>query len=227
MSLSRVLTLSTAAVWGVMPDAIRNILPRPRETRTCAGGLHIALSTVGGPGTGRVARRLEEVLLTLQGVERAEVNGALGSIFVGGETDSIDLDKLLSIIDEFDTDEESDEEFDEELVEELDEDDGEEADKDQTQGSGLSSMVGHHTRAGIRLGASLIGTGLAFAGSTVQAPRLSPSFPPCCNWPSPPRASVTSWSTASVAQPSVPCSRRRTSSPIRSRCARPDCSSSR
>ncbi|AWS46210.1 cation-translocating P-type ATPase [Streptosporangium sp. 'caverna'] len=176
MSLSRVLTLSTAAVWGVMPDAIRNILPRPREMRTCAGGLHIALSTVGGPGTGRVARRLEEVLLTLQGVERAEVNGALGSIFVGGETDSIDLDKLLSIIDEFDIDEDGDED-DEDFDEEFDEDDGEEADKDQTQGSGLSSMVGHHTRAGIRLGASLIGTGLALAGRTIQAPSLSPAVP--------------------------------------------------
>ena len=86
-----------------MPDAIRNVLPRPRETRACAGGLHIALRTVGGPGTDRVARRLEAVLLTLQGVERAEVNGALGSIFVGCEPGSVDLEKMLSIIDEFDT----------------------------------------------------------------------------------------------------------------------------
>src|SRR4051812_1219186 len=109
MSLSRVLTLSTSAVWGVMPDAIRNILPCPRETRACAGGLHIALRTIGGPGTDRMARRLEAVLLTLEGVERAEVNGSLGSIFVGGETGSIDLEKVLSIIEEFDADEDTDE----------------------------------------------------------------------------------------------------------------------
>ena len=111
MSLSRVLTLSTAAVWGVMPDAIRNVLRALVRCERVPVEFHIALSTVGGPGTDRVARRLEAVLLTLKGVERAEVNGALGSIFVGGEPDSIDLEEVLSIIEEFDTDEDSDEDI--------------------------------------------------------------------------------------------------------------------
>ena len=177
MSLSRVLAHSTAAVWGVMPDAIRNVLPRPRETRASAGGLQIALRTVGGPGTDRVARRLEALLLTLRGVERAEVNGALGSIFVGCEPGSVDLEKILSIIEEFDDGEDTDEDLGEDLGEEFDED----AEKDHARGSALSNLMGHHTRAGIRLGASLVGTGLAFAGRTVNLPPLSPVVPALLN----------------------------------------------
>jgi cation-transporting ATPase I len=175
------LALSTAAVWGVMPDAIRNVLPHPRETRACAGGLQIALRTVGGPGTDRVSRRLEALLLTLEGVERAEVNGALSCLFVGCEPGSVDLEKILSIIEEFDVDEDTDEDFGEGYDEEFDEDIGEDPERDQAQGSGLSNLMGHHTRAGIRLGASLVGTGLAFAGRTVNLPPLSPVVPALVN----------------------------------------------
>lgn len=158
MFLSRVLTLSAETLWEVVPGAVRNVLPRPRAVRACSGGFHVDLRAIGGPGTERSARRLEELLLVLDGVERVEVNGALGAVFVGGDSDSVDLDGLLSIIEELD---------------------GEEADttEEQAPGPSISTVVEQHTRAGIRLGASLIGTGLALAGRMAHLPALSPAVP--------------------------------------------------
>ncbi|WP_326820224.1 cation-translocating P-type ATPase [Streptosporangium sp. NBC_01756] len=155
MLLARVLTVSTEALWGVMPDVMRNALPRPRGRRTCPGGFHIDLRAIGGPGTERAARRLEALLLALDGVERAEVNGALGAVFVGCDVDAVDLESLLSVVEELDA--------------------GQEA--DQGQGPSLSGVVEQHTRAGIRLGASLLGTGLALAGRVARLPPLSPAVP--------------------------------------------------
>ncbi|MFF5209377.1 HAD-IC family P-type ATPase [Streptosporangium sp. NPDC000396] len=157
MFLSRVLTLSTEALWGVMPDAIRSTLPRPRGRRACPGGFHIELRRIGGPGTKRLAQRLEVLLLALEGVERAEVNGALGSIFVGGDVDSVDVELLMSIVDELDAEPDTEQE--------------------QPTGSTVSTLLEQHTRAGIRLGASLVGAGLALAGRVVHAPPLSPALP--------------------------------------------------
>ncbi|MEU0516928.1 cation-translocating P-type ATPase [Streptosporangium sp. NPDC006007] len=156
MFLSRVLTLSAETLWEVVPGAVRNVLPRPRAVRACSGGFHVDLRVIGGPGTERPARRLEELLLVLDGVERVEVNGALGAVFVGGDSDSVDLDGLLSIIDELD---------------------GEEPEGEEAPGPSISTLVEQHTRAGIRLGASLIGTGLALAGRVAHLPALSPAVP--------------------------------------------------
>ncbi|MEU7987369.1 HAD-IC family P-type ATPase [Streptosporangium canum] len=169
MLLSRVLTLSTDVLWGVVPDVIRNALPHPRGTRTSPGGLHIDLRAIGGPGTERLARRLEYLLLALEGVERAEVNGVLGSVFVGGDVDSIDLEKLLSIVEEFDGAPDEETEAGGGAAEDIEAGWG--------QGSPASRLVEHHTRAGIRLGASLLGAGLAFAGRVVHAPPLPPAVP--------------------------------------------------
>ncbi|MER5420635.1 HAD-IC family P-type ATPase [Streptosporangium roseum] len=159
MLLSRVLTLSTEALWGAVPDAIRNALPRPRGRRPAPGGFHVDLRAIGGPGTERVARRLEELLLALDGVERAEVNGALAAVFVGADADLVDLDELMSIIDELDSEQDAAE------------------DREQAWGSSLSSVVEQHTRAGLRLGASLVGAGLAFAGRAAHLPPLFPTVP--------------------------------------------------
>ncbi|WP_345003505.1 HAD-IC family P-type ATPase [Streptosporangium album] len=125
----------------------------------CPGGLHVDLRAIGGPGTERVARRLEALLLSLDGVERAEVNGALGTVFIGGDVDAVDLESLLSIIEDLDTEQDI------------------EQDTEQDQGSSLSGVVEQHTRAGIRLGASLLGTGLALAGRVARLPPLSPAVP--------------------------------------------------
>ncbi|MDP9862727.1 MULTISPECIES: HAD-IC family P-type ATPase [Streptosporangium] len=168
MFLSRVLTLPTEALWSVLPGAIQETLPRPRGRRSCPGGFHLDLRVIGGPGTGQVARRLEGLLLALEGVERAEVNGALGTVFVGCGEGLVDLEELTSIVEELDT------------LGALgalgtEEDSG--RDEEQDRVSSLSSVVEQHTRAGIRLGASLIGTGLAFAGRAARLPPLLPAVP--------------------------------------------------
>ncbi|GAA3122285.1 cation-translocating P-type ATPase [Streptosporangium carneum] len=171
MSLSRVLTLSAETVWGVLPAPLRNALPRARAVRATSGGFHVDLRAIGGPGTERLARRLEALLLVLDGVERAEVNGALGAVFVGGDSEAVDLERLLSIVEELDGGEEGEDEEPDELGEP-----GEEA-EEQGPGPSMSRVVEQHTRAGIRLGASLLGAGLALAGRAARVPPLSPVVP--------------------------------------------------
>ncbi|MER7130485.1 cation-translocating P-type ATPase [Streptosporangium saharense] len=168
MLLSRVLTLSAETLWEAVPDAVRRALPRPRAVRAAPGGFHVDLRAIGGPGTERLARRLEELLLALDGVERAEVNGVLGTVFVGGDGEAIDLERLLSVIADLD---------DEDAAEQ--EEEAEETEEPAGRGPGpaLARVVEQRTRAGIRLGASALGTGLALAGRFVHLPALSPVVP--------------------------------------------------
>src|SRR5688572_29058368 len=104
MFVPRLLSVPAETLWSVVPgairvvpDMVRNALPRSRGKRLCPGGLHVDLRAIGAPGSESKARRLENALLKLEGVERAEVNGVLGSVFVGCEPESIDLEKLLTI----------------------------------------------------------------------------------------------------------------------------------
>ncbi|MEV8636322.1 HAD-IC family P-type ATPase [Streptosporangium sp. NPDC051023] len=170
MLLSRVLTLSTETLWGLVPGAVRDALPHPRAIRATSGGFHVDLRSIGGPGTERLARRLEALLLVLDGVERAEVNGALGVIFVGGDCDVVDLEKLLSIVEELDGGEA-------EEAEEAGEPEEPGPLEELGPGPSMSRVVEQHTRAGIRLGVSLLGAGLAFAGRAAHVPPLSPVVP--------------------------------------------------
>ncbi|MFG2078040.1 cation-translocating P-type ATPase [Nonomuraea maritima] len=84
----------------MLPDPVRSVLPRSRRITPCPGGYRIELRNIGGPLTEETARALEE-RLRASGVVRAEVNGALRSVFVGCDETS-DLDKLLSIVDDSD-----------------------------------------------------------------------------------------------------------------------------
>lgn len=174
MFLSRVLTLSAETLWGAVPSAVRNALPRPRAVRACSGGFHVDLRAIGGQGTEEAARRLESLLLALEGVERAEVNGALGAVFVGGDGAAVDMGRLLAIVEEFDT-EEAGEGWEPEEAEGA----GEAGDAWEAQppGPSISRVVEQHTRAGIRLGATLVGAGLALAGRVTRLPPLFPSVP--------------------------------------------------
>ncbi|MEV7005748.1 HAD-IC family P-type ATPase [Streptosporangium sp. NPDC051022] len=168
MLLSRVLELSAETAWGVVPAAVRNALPRSRAIRPGSGGFHVDLRAIGGPGTERLARRLEALLVVLDGVERVEVNGALGSVFVGcGDGHAVDLQKLLKIVEALDAEEPGEGEEEGELGEE----------EEPPPGPSMSRVVEQHTRAGIRLGASLVGAGLAFAGRVARVPPLSPAVP--------------------------------------------------
>ncbi|TDD53483.1 hypothetical protein E1286_06890 [Nonomuraea terrae] len=137
---------------GVLPDPLRGAVPCPRRLATCPGGLHIDLHGIGGPGTETAAGRLEEMLLEQPGVDRAEVNGRLGCVFVGCDPDEVDQDKLMAIVAELDEQEERARHTPIRLAEE-------------------------HVRATIRLAAGVTGIGLAFAGRAAGLPRLTPAVP--------------------------------------------------
>ncbi|GAA4206070.1 cation-translocating P-type ATPase [Streptosporangium oxazolinicum] len=210
MFVPRLLSVPAETLWSVVPGAIkvvpgavRSVLPRSRGKRTCPGGLHVDLRVIGAPGSESKARRLENALLRLEGVERAEVNGALSSIFVGCDPGSINLKKLLAVIEALDSegaDDDEDDDDDDDLTDDYDiddlgedtedediEDEDAEFDEISPPGAGFlaSTLVEHHTarlverhtRAGIRLGASLLGAGMAFAGRAVHAPPLPPIVP--------------------------------------------------
>ncbi|GGO61012.1 cation-translocating P-type ATPase [Nonomuraea cavernae] len=94
--------LSVETLLNILPEPIRGLVPRPRHVRDCPGGVRVELRHIGGPGTEREARALEERLLAM-GMARAEVNGTLGSVFVSCEAGT-DRDKLLAVIEEYDRD---------------------------------------------------------------------------------------------------------------------------
>ncbi|GGP87023.1 HAD-IC family P-type ATPase [Streptosporangium pseudovulgare] len=174
MFVPRALRSPIEALWGIVPDPIRAALPGPREARACPGGVRIDLRRIGGPGTGRAARRLEERLLSMKGIGRAEVNGVLGWVFVGCDSASADLGRLLSIVDLFDGGA-GEEEFEPGPVEEAGDT------TDHSPRSPSSRLAENHMRAGIRLGASLLGAGLAVAGRALRTPLLPPSVPTVLN----------------------------------------------
>ncbi|MFC0551823.1 HAD-IC family P-type ATPase [Planotetraspora thailandica] len=120
--------------------------------RPCPAGLRIDLHGIGAPGTERAARRLERRLCAVTGVERAEVNGRLGSVFVGCDPDKVDQDELLAITEELD---EQEERARHKPVKPRDE----------------------HLRATIRLAAGVSGIGLVFAGRAARLPRLPVAVP--------------------------------------------------
>ncbi|MGJ6963298.1 HAD-IC family P-type ATPase [Streptosporangium sp. G11] len=208
MFVPRLLSVPAETLWSVVPgaikvvpDAVRNALPRSRGKRICPGGLHVDLRVIGAPGSEPKARRLENALLKLEGVERAEVNGVLGSVFVGCEPALINLEKLLTIVEALDGDggDDDDDDLTDDIAEGLEEavedevTEDEDAEEDIEAGEASSPEAGflasklaeHHTarlveqhaRAGMRLGASLIGAGVAFAGRAIHVPPIPPIVP--------------------------------------------------
>ncbi|MBF8187149.1 HAD-IC family P-type ATPase [Nonomuraea sp. K274] len=149
MALSGLLTADT--LLNMLPEPVRSILPRPRRVRPCPGGVRIELRNIGGPRTERRARALEERLLTM-GVPRAEVNGALGCVFVACDEQTADLDKLVAV------------------VEENDEGDG-------GAEPGVRDGVEQQARAAVSLAAHVAGTALATAGLLARVPRLPAAVP--------------------------------------------------
>ncbi|MFI7145067.1 HAD-IC family P-type ATPase [Nonomuraea sp. NPDC050022] len=141
---------SADTVLSVLPEPVRSMLPRPRRIQKCAGGVRIELRHVGGPGTEPAARVLED-RLRAAGVDRAEVNGALGCVFVSCDAATADLDKLATIVDELDV--------------------------EGTSGSVALDGVQQQARAAMSLGLHVLGTGLALAGRVARLPSLSPAVP--------------------------------------------------
>ncbi|MGI5493612.1 HAD-IC family P-type ATPase [Microtetraspora malaysiensis] len=118
----------------------------------CPGGLRIDLYGIGAPGTEDAAHRLEEGLRALPGVERAEVNGRLGCVFVGCDPGLVDQRKLVAIATEHDSKEERAQEPPIRLIEE-------------------------HARAVVRLAAGVAGIGWVFVGRAARVPGLPPVVP--------------------------------------------------
>ncbi|GAT67338.1 magnesium-transporting ATPase [Planomonospora sphaerica] len=167
MFLSRLLAVPADVLRDVVPDVLSGVLPRSRRVRACPGGVRIDLHVIGGPGTETAARRLEARLRAVDGVERAEVNGALGCVFVGTGADRSGHEELLSIVTELDGDPAVT---------------GPDADPEPDTGGGgphrpRVRVAERHARAAARLCAELTGAGLALAGKAVRLPRLSPAVP--------------------------------------------------
>ncbi|WP_240777722.1 cation-translocating P-type ATPase [Nonomuraea basaltis] len=137
----------------MLPQPVRGALSCPRQVRTCPGGARIELRKVGGPDSEDTARALEERLLCA-GVDRAEVNGALGFVFVGCDVDTVDMDKLVAIVEDFDEDAEAS--------------DG---------GSRAFDGVEQQARAAVNLGLHLAGTAVALVGQVARIPKLPATVP--------------------------------------------------
>ncbi|MDP4507139.1 cation-translocating P-type ATPase [Nonomuraea turcica] len=135
----------------MLPEPMRSVLPRARRVRPCAGGVRIELRNIGGPRTERPARALEERLRSA-GAPRAEVNGALGCVFVACD-ETADVDKFVAV------------------VEELDE-------GGEPLGDGrVLDGVEQQARAAVGLCLHLAGAGIAMAGALTRAPRLPVAVP--------------------------------------------------
>ncbi|SDK49013.1 HAD-IC family P-type ATPase [Nonomuraea jiangxiensis] len=154
--------LAVDTLHNMLPEPVRSLLPRSRRVQRCPGGVRIELRNIGGPRTEGPARALEERLRAV-GVPRAEVNGALGCVFVRHEEGpaageeaaevQVELDKLLAIIEELDVG------------------------PGQAPGPTLLDGVEQQARAGASLGLHLAGTLLAAAGAVTRVPRLPPAVP--------------------------------------------------
>ncbi|MBP2708649.1 cation-translocating P-type ATPase [Microbispora sp. RL4-1S] len=154
MLLTHVLTTAATLARSVLPDPVRDLVPCPRDVRACPGGLRIDVHGIGRRGTEHITHRLEERLTSMPGVDRAEVNGRLGLVFVGCDPESVDQDELKAVVAELDSQEEHAHSRERRIR--LHED---------------------HLRAGIRLAAGVAGIGAAFAGQVARLPRLPVVIP--------------------------------------------------
>src|SRR5690606_6247659 len=123
----------------------------------CPGGVRIHLRVIGGPGTDAAAAELEERLGELDGVARAEVNGALGCVFVACDPSSVDADALTAVVAELDG-----------------------------AAEGEHNVVPdppphRYVPAALRAGVTMLGAGLALTGRVTRIPALSAAAPALVN----------------------------------------------
>ncbi|WP_433226397.1 hypothetical protein [Microtetraspora malaysiensis] len=166
----------------ILPEPLRSFVPRPRRLQGCAGGTRIELRRIGGPGTRDAAEALEARLCEA-GADRAEVNGALGCVFVRHAEDA-DLSRLLAIVQECDTGaaEPDGQEADPAGGGDLDPGDvGDEEEAEEAEQAGgvrwARDGVAQQVHAGIALFGGIAGTGLALAGLLTHVRRLPPTVP--------------------------------------------------
>ncbi|WP_067186799.1 cation-translocating P-type ATPase [Microtetraspora niveoalba] len=164
----------------ILPEPLRSFVPRPRRIQACAGGARIELRHIGGPATREAAEALQ-ARLREAGAHRAEVNGALGCVYVSCAEDA-DMSRLLAVVEECDTAgaEPGDDPDDEAGADDAGGagEDEEEEEAEQTGGVRWArDGVEQQVHAGIALFGGLAGTGLALAGFLTRARRLPPTVP--------------------------------------------------
>ncbi len=172
MRLSVIPSIDT--LLSILPEPLRSFVPRPRRVQACAGGVRIELREIGGPDT-RDAVHALEARLRAAGAARAEVNGALGCVFVSCDKRSAEMADYLAIIEECDTAAAA---ADEQALEVATEEDEEEEDTDQAGGVRWArDGVEQEVHAAIALFGGLTGTSLALAGFLTHTRRLPPTVP--------------------------------------------------
>ncbi|CAL9674232.1 Potassium-transporting ATPase ATP-binding subunit [Streptomyces sp. enrichment culture] len=140
-------------------------LLRPRTPRLwqTLGGVQIEVRRLGRPGTARAARGLEAALRQERGVSRAEVNGTLGCVFVGCGPET-DLQRVAGLIAAADAAEEA-------------EDGGARRTGDAGRSRpsvGFPGAAGARVGAAVRLGAGVVGVGVASVGDVMRLRGLPP-----------------------------------------------------
>ncbi|MBB6476329.1 cation-translocating P-type ATPase [Sphaerisporangium rubeum] len=161
-----------AALISLVPDAVRGMLPRVRQVHPCAGGVRVELHHIGRPGSASAARTLEERLCAMDGVTRAEVNGALRFVYVACDTDVVSMDEVFAILAAFDTPEKAGEE-------EPPQEDDEEARRHPARHPVRTARhaVEHQARALVELGAGMVGVGVAVVGQVTQVTKAPAALP--------------------------------------------------
>ncbi|RCG31320.1 cation-translocating P-type ATPase [Sphaerisporangium album] len=154
MFLLRELRGPAAALASLLPEPVRGLLPGTLRVHDCAGGLRVELRHVGGPGGAATARALEERLCEIGGAERAEVNGALGFVFVACDPRNVDAGKLLAIVDELDVPE-----------------------QDGGAGRTARHAADQQARALVELGAGIVGVGMTVVGRVTRVAKVPATLP--------------------------------------------------
>ncbi|MFJ8633604.1 HAD-IC family P-type ATPase [Streptomyces sp. NPDC093568] len=100
-SAVRTVAGSLSAVPAVLPVIGPLVRPRTPGLWPTSGGVQIELRRLGRPGTVAEARALEAALRRVPGVSRAEVNGTLGCVYVGcgPETDLVSVAGMVAAAD--------------------------------------------------------------------------------------------------------------------------------
>ncbi|MFF3844021.1 HAD-IC family P-type ATPase [Streptomyces sp. NPDC002328] len=150
---------STALPRSLLSRALRSaagvLRPRgPRLWRT-EGGVQIETRRLGRPGTATAARAAESALREVPGVSRAEVNGALGCVYVGCGPET-DLDRLVAAVTAAD---------------------GAAAGKageGEGRAVGFPGAGGARVEAAVQMGAGMVGVGAASAGGLLRWRGLPP-----------------------------------------------------
>ncbi|UQA97371.1 cation-translocating P-type ATPase [Streptomyces halobius] len=158
----------------VLSDLGQLLMPQARRTWQVPGGVQIQVRRVGQPGTTQAARDLEARLREVPGVGRAEVNGALGCVFVGCEPAETDLELIVRRVAEAEAEAEAAAEA---AARRADRGEaalgGDRARRAVGFPGGPEAQIG----AAVQLGGSIAAFGVAVAGRVARIPGLTPVVP--------------------------------------------------